>query len=134
MKRKGDCPDTELEKAMERLDEAVLALETAGADIFGIISKFEERGVSVTTVCKPGDDIYWQKIAYALAARISDEDKNDDETAKLITTIISAMCYAAERSELFRSMLKDILIPELMAASEGKKIKIVRVKKGGTVS
>lgn len=134
MRRKGDCSDTELEKAMERLDEAVLALETAGADIFGIISKFEERGVSVTTVCKTGDDIYWQKIAYALAARISDEDQNDNETAKLITTIISAMCYAAERSELFRSMLKDILIPELMAASEGKKIKIVRVKKGGTVS
>lgn len=119
---------------MERLDEAVLALEAAGADIFGIISKFEERGVSVTTVCKPEDDIYWQKIAYALAARISDEHQNDDETAKLITTIISAMCYAAERSELFRNMLKDILIPELMAASEGKKIRIMRVRKGGPVS
>lgn len=134
MKRKGDCSDAELEKAMERLDEAVLALEAAGADIFGIISKFEERGVSVTTVCMPEDDIYWQKIAYALAARISDEYQNDDETAKLITTIISAMCYAAERSELFRNMLKDILIPELKAASEGKKIKMVRVKKGGPVS
>ena len=134
MKRKGDFSDTELEKAMERLDEAVLALEAAGADIFGIISKFEERGVSVTTVCKPEDDIYWQKIAYALAARISDENQNDDETAKLITTIISAMCHAAERSELFRNMLKDILIPELMAASEGKKIRIMRVRKGGPVS
>lgn len=134
MKRKGDFPDTELGKAMERLGEAVLALETAGADIFGIISKFEERGVSVTTVCMPEDDIYWQKIAYALAACISGEYQNDGEAVKLTTTIISAMCSAAERSELFRGMLKDILIPELMAASEGKKVKTARLKKGGPVS
>lgn len=119
---------------MERLDEAVLALEAAGADIFGIISKFEEWGVSVTTVSRPADDVYWKKISFALGTHLADNDQVDSETARLVATIISAMCYAAERSEQFRNMLKDILIPKLTAASEGKKIKMIRVEKGGPVS
>lgn len=134
MKRKGDFSDTELEKAMKRLNEAVLALETAGADIFGIISRFEENGVSVTTVSRPADDVYWQKISYALGTRIADNNQDDSETARLVTSLVSAICFAAANSDIFKDLLRDIIIPRLEAAAEDKKLKVKTIKNGGIVS
>lgn len=133
MKEKEKCE--KLQDAMDRLDSVVKDLEDIGVEIFGIVADTDESGLAINTVCKSGDDGYWKNLGFAMSLLFADDSGDTPFRINMLTSVTSAMCFAAYNDDGFRGTLKDIIIPQLKRAVKDRSIKVSTGtgKKGGTV-
>lgn len=134
MKEKEKCK--KLQDAMDRLDSVVKDLEDIGVEIFGIVADTDGSGMAINTVCKSGDDGYWKNLGLAMGLLFADGSGDAPFRINMLTSVTSAMCFAAYNDDGFRGVLKDIIIPQLERAAKGRPIKVSigTGKKGGIVS
>lgn len=137
MEKKGKkVSDKELNEMLERVEEVLKEIsERPGMVPFGIIMRMDENGMAGSPVCNFGDsNEYWQKLSFGLGVMLS---QGGPFRVELLTTVVSAMELATRTDPVFAGLVRDVLIPRLKDAADGKgaAVKItVPNGKGGPLS
>lgn len=121
---------------LERVEEVLKEIsERPGMVPFGIIMRMDENGMAGSPVCNFGDsNEYWQKLSFGLGVMLS---QGGPFRVELLTTVVSAMELATRTDPVFAGLVRDVLIPRLKDAADGKgaAVKItVPNGKGGPLS